>query len=85
MKVFILRERCALDLLHTSELSNDVYNFALAQKTYKLISCYLNHHFHLHVCVSLCPFVRSSVTLQRYITLIAPVAPESQNVINKSC
>ena len=31
---------------------------------------HLNHYFHLHFC----PSVRSLVTLQRYITLIAPSA-----------
>jgi len=34
----------------------------------------LNHYFHLHVCASICSFV-TSVTLQRFIPLIASEAP----------
>ena len=34
---------------------------------------YLNHYFHLHVCVSVCP----CVTLQRFIPLIAPEARDA--------
>ena len=33
----------------------------------------------------LCVHVPFGVTLQRFIPLIPPVAPESQNVNNKSC
>ena len=61
-------------LSHDLEVSSEI-------NTEVCVILHLNHYFHLHVCVSTC---RSSVTLQRYITLIAPVAPASQNVTNKS-
>ena len=35
----------------------------------------LNYYFHLHICPSMRSSVRPFVTLQRYITLIAPEAP----------
>ena len=38
------------------------------------MAVHLNHYFHLHVCPSFCLSVCTSVTLQRFIPLIAPDA-----------